>query len=61
MSYRASEKLPIDLWEKCCDLSSALNFELIFFILVDKMDNHKSLNNFKFRQDPIAYYRVSCP
>ena len=58
----ASEKIPIDLlWEKCCDLSSDCNFEWIFFILADKKDNYISLDKFKFRQDPIVYYGVSCP
>ena len=36
-------------------------FEWIFFILADKKDNYKSLNEFEFRQDPITYYGVSSP
>ena len=56
------KKIPIYLsWEKCCDLSSALNFKWIFFILADKMDNYISLDKLIFRQDPIIYYAVSCP
>ena len=30
-------------WEKCCDYSSAFNFEWIFFIFADMKDNCKSL------------------
>ena len=52
------EKSP---WEKSCDHSSAFNFEWIYFILADKKDNYKSLNEFEFRQDPITYYGVSFP
>ena len=38
-----------------------LNGSSSYFILADKMDNYKSLDKFKFRQYPIAYYGVSCP
>ena len=41
--------------------SSAFNFEWIFFILADKKDNYKSLGEFVFGQDPMAYYGVNCP
>ena len=41
--------------------SSAFNFKWIFFILADKKDNYKSLNEFEFPQDPITYYGVSSP
>ena len=34
------EKIHIDLWEKCCNHSSAFNFEWIFFILVNNKDNY---------------------
>ena len=44
-----------------CDHFCAFNFEWIFFILADKKDNYKSLNEFEFRQDPITYYGVSSP
>ena len=37
------------------------NFELIFFILADKKDNYKSLNEFVFLQDSISYYGVCFP
>ena len=30
-------------------------------MLADKKDNFKSLDEFEFRQDPMAYYGVSCP
>ena len=43
------------------DHSSAFNFEWVFFILADKKDNYKSLNEIEFRQDPISYYGVSSP
>ena len=54
-------KIPIDLYWEICDHSSAFNFELILFILADKKDNYKSLDEFEFHQDPITYYRVSFP
>ena len=41
--------------------SSPFNFEWIYIILADKKDNYKSLDEIEFRQDPIAYYGVSCP
>ena len=44
-----------------CDHSSAFNFKWIFFILADKKDYYKSLDEFEFRQDPITYYGVSSP
>ena len=47
------------LWEKCCDLSSAFNFEWVFFILVGNKVNHKSLDGFEFRQDSITDFGVS--
>ena len=60
-AHERLEKILIDLlWEICCDHTSAFNFELIFFILADKKDNYKSLNEFVFLQDPITYYGVSC-
>ena len=31
------------------------------FILADKKDNYKSLNEFEFCQDPITYYGISSP
>ena len=34
------------LFHLCCDHSSAFNFEWIFFILADKKDNYKSLDEF---------------
>ena len=34
-------------------------FDLIFFILADKKDNYKSLNQFVFVQDSITYYGVT--
>ena len=46
---------------KRCDHSSAFNFEWILFILADKKDSYKSLNEFEFSQDPITYYGVSSP
>ena len=55
------EKSPYTYNEIFCDHSSAFNFELIFFILADKKDNYKSLNEFVFLQDPITYCGVSCP
>ena len=48
-------------WEKCCDHSSAFNFEWIFFILADKKNNYRSLDKFEFSQDPITYYGDSSP
>ena len=33
----------------------------IFYILADKKDIYKSLDEFAFRQDPITYYGVSSP
>ena len=62
-------ELPLSIWKnphrliigETCDHSSAFNFEWIFFILADKKDNYKSLNEFEFRQDPITYYGVSSP
>ena len=57
----ALEHLEKSPWEKRCDHSSAFNFKWICFILADKMDNYESLNEFKFRQDPITYYGVSLP
>ena len=44
-----------------CEQSSAFNFQWIFFILADKKDNYKSLDEFKFHQDFITYYGVSSP
>ena len=29
--------------------------------IADKKDNHKGLNEFEFRQDPIIFYGVSSP
>ena len=46
---------------KCCDHSSAFIFGWIVFILKSNKDNHISLNEFEFRQDPITDYWVSCP
>ena len=40
---------------------SAFIFEYILFILADKKDNYKSLDEFEFHLDLIFYYRVSCP
>ena len=58
----ASGKIPIDLlWEKCCDHSSTFIFGWIFFILTDNKTNHKSSNEFEFRQDFITDFGVSCP
>ena len=55
-------KIPIDLnWEKCCDHSSAFNFEWIFFIFADNKNNYLSLDEFEFHQDPITYFGVSSP
>ena len=39
--------------------SSALIYGWIFFILADNMDNHKSLDEFEFRQDFITDYTKS--
>ena len=56
------EKIPIDLYgETYCDHSRAFDFELIFFILADKKDHYKSLNEIVFLQDHITYYGVSYP
>ena len=33
---------------KCCDHSSDFIFEVIIFILADKKDNYKSLDEFEF-------------
>ena len=49
------------IMEKSCNHSSAFNFEWIFFILANKKDNYKSLNEFEFCQDPITFYGVSSP
>ena len=57
----ALEHLEESPMEKRCDHSSAFNFEWIYFILADKKDNYKSLNEFEFCQDPITYYGVSFP
>ena len=57
----ALEHLEISPWEKRCDHSSAFNFKWILFTLADKKDSYKSLNEFKFRQDPITFYGVSSP
>ena len=46
---------------KCCDLSSTFNFIWIFFVLADKKDNYKSLDEFEFHQDLITYYGVRSP
>ena len=40
------------LWEKCCDNSSAFNFERIFFIFADNKDNYKSINSLNFIRIP---------
>ena len=59
--HLASGNIPRDSeWEICCDHSSAFNFELIF-IIADKKDNYKKLNEFVFLQDPITFYGVTCP
>ena len=53
-------KIPIDLyWENSCDLSSAFNFILIFFILAGNKVNHLSLDWFEFLQDSITDFGVS--
>ena len=39
--------------------SSALILGWILFILADNMDNHKSLDEFEFRQDFITDYTES--
>ena len=57
MSY-----LPLSVWknphrlimDKCCDNSSAFNFEWIFFILAYNKDNNYSLDEFEFWQDSIT-------
>ena len=36
-------------------------YDPIFIILVGNEDMHKSLNEFKFSQDPTTDCRVSCP
>ena len=55
-------KISIDLyWVKCCDHSSAFNFEWVFFDLADKKNNYKSLDEIEFHQDLIIYYSVSSP
>ena len=41
---------------KCCDHSSAFNFEWIFFILAYNKDNYKRADEFEFCQDPINNY-----
>ena len=41
------------------DHSSDFNLEWIFFIIADKRNKYKSLDEFEFRQDPITYYGVS--
>ena len=42
------EKYPYTYNERSVVTSSAFNFELIFFILADKKDNYKSMNEFVF-------------
>ena len=62
-------KLPLSIWKnphrlimgETCDHPSAFNFEWIFFIIADKKDNYKSLDEFEFPQDPITYLGVSSP
>ena len=62
-------KLPLSVWknphrlimEKCCDHSSTFIFGWIFFILADNKTNHKSSDEFEFRQDSITDFGVSCP
>ena len=48
LALESLEKIPIYITrEKCCDHSSAFNFEWIFFFLADKKDNHKNFNEFE--------------
>ena len=39
--------------EKCCDHSSAFNFEWIFFILADKKDNYEAWMSLNFVKIPL--------
>ena len=43
---------------KCCDHSSAFNFEWIVFILAYNKDNDQSLDQFEFRRDPITFFFI---
>ena len=43
------------------NLVSSFIFDRIFFIIAGKEDNHKSLDEFKFRPDFTMDCRVSCP
>ena len=38
----------------CCDLSSALVFDWIFFIIAGSKDNHKSFDEFEFKVEPTS-------
>ena len=56
-----SGKISLDLIsEKYCDHSRTFFFGLIFIFAGNKT-NHKSSNEFEFRQDSITDFRVSCP
>ena len=51
------EKFPLDLkLEICCNHSGAFIFELIFFILADKKDNYKSLNELS-----LYFFKIPSP
>ena len=51
--------LPKKSLEICCDHSGAFIFELIFFILADKKDNYKSLNEFVFFKIPSPFMELA--
>ena len=56
------KKIPIDLqWERCCERSSAIISDWIFFIFAGNKDSNKSSNEFEIQQDSIIDWGVTCP
>ena len=61
-AFECLGKIPVGLqWEKCCDHSSALISEWIFFIFAGNKINHISMDEFEFQQDSITDLGVTCP
>ena len=45
-------------YEKCCEHSSSIIFNLIFYILAGNKDNHKISDGFEIRSYPLYVYNV---
>ena len=48
-------------WERCCERSSAIISDWIFFTLASNKNSHKSSDEFEIQQYWTIYWGVNCP